>query len=142
MEGPAGLSVAEAATASGFTRQAIYRAIKDGRLGRWLIRDSSGHARLVPEAVKAIRSGVLMPRVDTAAPAPPPAPAPAPPNWDMMAPWANALLDSSQWGPPPWLACRWATLEIVSGEAEELFLEHGEFTAEKFAALEDEGEDQ
>ena len=135
MEGPETLSVAEAAAASGFTRQALYRAIKDGRLTRWLIRDARGCARLVPEAVRAIRSGgVLTLRVDTAAPAPSPAPAPAPPNWDVMAPWANSLLSPEHWGPPPWPACRWATLETVIREAEELAVAHGDYRAAVMAA--------
>jgi AcrR family transcriptional regulator len=141
MEGPATLSVAEVAAASGFTRQAIYRAIKDGRLGRWLIRDSRGRARLVPEAVKAIRSGgILSLRVDTAAPALPPAP--SPPSWDVMASWANALLCPEHWGPPPWPPDRWLTLEGVIDEAEELAIAHGDYSAAVMAALADEEGDE
>ena len=143
MEGPATLSVAEAAAASGFTRQALYRAIKDGRLTRWLIRDARGCARLVPEAVRAIRSGgVLTLRVDTAAPAPSPAPAPPLPTWELMAPWANSLLSPELWGPPPWPACRWASLETVIQQAEELAVTHGDYSDDVFAHLLDEEDDE
>jgi hypothetical protein len=76
MKEPATLSVAEVALATGFSRQAVHRAVRDGRLNRHLIRDAKGRARLVPEAVTAIRSGLLRLRADSAAghtPAPPPA---------------------------------------------------------------------
>jgi hypothetical protein len=51
-------SVAEVATLTGFVRQTVYRAIKDGRLNRWLIRDAEGQARLAPDGVTAIRRAV------------------------------------------------------------------------------------
>jgi len=70
-------TVAEVATLTGFARQTIYRAIKDGRLNRWLIRDAEGQARLVPDGVTAIRRGVIRPRIDSQ-PRPAPAPVPAP----------------------------------------------------------------
>lgn len=130
---PTTLAVAEVALDTGFTRQSVYRAIKDGRLSRWLVRDEKGHARLVPEAVTAIRSGgVLTLRVDTAPPAP--SPAPTPPGWDVMAPWANAMLASDQWGPPPWPADRWTTLEAVIREA----MERGCATHDAVLALSEE----
>lgn len=77
-------SVAEAATLTGFARQTIYRAVRDGRLNRWLIRDDKGQARLSPDGVTAIRCGVIRSRVDSKprpepAPAPTPAPEPEPP---------------------------------------------------------------
>jgi hypothetical protein len=53
------LSVAEAAAATGFSRQAVHRAIKDGRLSRFVIRDAAGLCRLLPEAIGQIRSGLL-----------------------------------------------------------------------------------
>lgn len=142
---PATLSIAEAAQASGFTRQALYRALKDGRLSRWLIRDSSGHARLLPDAVAAIRSGVLRLRLDSAAAAPAPAvpPAAAPAAVSPLAQWvewANALLDSEQWGPPPWEPTRWRTLEIVAAEAQALAEQWGDFDAEILAGLVEAGE--
>ena len=70
-------SVAEVATLTGFARQSIYRAIKDGRLNRWLIRDAEGQARLSPDGVTAIRRGAIRPRIDSQ-PRPTPAPVPEP----------------------------------------------------------------
>jgi hypothetical protein len=75
---PPTLSVAEAAAATGFSRQAIHRAVKDGRLSRFLIRDAAGRCRLMFEAVAQIRGGLIRQRVDTGRPAPPPRPAPEP----------------------------------------------------------------
>jgi hypothetical protein len=142
MEQPATLSVSEVALATGFTRQAVYRAIRDGRLNRHLVRDSKGQARLLPEALQAIRSGLLRLRVDSAAghaPPPSPAPAAAPPA-EVWAPWANALLDCGHWGPPPWEPTRWRTLAVVAAEAETLVAQFGEFDAEVWAQLVEEGE--
>jgi len=142
------LSVAEVALASGFARQSIHRAIRDGRLNRWLIRDSKGRARLAAEVVVAIRQGGLLGlRVDTKqpAPAPPPVAAPAPvaalPSWGLMAPWANAQLAVEAWNPPPWTAEQWLTLEVVTQQAEELAIELGEWTPEKWADVVERGED-
>ncbi len=146
---PPTLSVAEAAAATGFSRQAVHRAIKDGRLRRFLVRDAAGHCRLMSEAVGAIRSGILRQRIDTAPAAPPsppaPAPAPAPPAnpaqlWADIGTWANALLDLGRWGPPPWPPERWATLDIVLDQAEDLAAEHGPCTPELLAQLEQECE--
>lgn len=138
MKEPATLSVSEAAAGSGFSRQAIYRAIRDGRLNRYLVRDSRGQARLMPEALQAIRSGLLRLRADSAAGHTPAAvPAPSPEVW---APWANALLDCSQWGPPPWEPTRWRTLEVVISEAQALHQQLGAFDAETWAELVAEGE--
>jgi hypothetical protein len=44
--------------------------------------------------------------------------APAP-QWERVAELANAGLDCSAWGPPPWPADRWATLAMVLSLAEE-----------------------
>ena len=137
---PPTLSVAEAAAATGFTRQAVHRAIKDGRLFRFLIRDSQGHARLMPEAVGAIRSGLLRQRIDTAPPAAPAPPEPVaavePPSWDEVAGWGNALIDRNAFGPSPWSATLWASLSNVIEMAWELAGEHGPCTAEALARLE------
>ena len=160
MEEPATVSVAEAALATGFTRQSIYRAIRDGRLNRHLIRDSKGRARLMPEALTAIRSGLLRLRADSGAgqaPAVDAEPsadvwaadasavgerweATAAPPADLWAPWANALLDCSLWTPPPWNPTRWRTLAIVAAEAEALALQWGEFDAEILQGLMEAGE--
>jgi hypothetical protein len=35
------------------------------------------------------------------------------PNWERIAELANASLDCSAWGPPPWPADRWVTLQVV-----------------------------
>ena len=82
--------MAEVATLTGFARQTVYRAIKDGRLNRWLIRDAEGQARLVPDGVTAIRRGVIRPRIDSQPrPAPAPAPAPEPPADDPGEFWSR-----------------------------------------------------
>jgi hypothetical protein len=142
---PPTLSVAEAAAATGFSRQAIHRAVKDGRLSRFLIRDAAGHCRLLPEAVGQIRSGLLRQRIDTARPAPPPPPPPPPPapepepgdedgvRGSAWGPWANELLDLPQWGPPPWPAYLWVTLSIVIDEAVECVGKYGLLTPESLA---------
>jgi hypothetical protein len=138
---PPTLSVAEVAAATGFTRQAVHRAIKDGRLRRYLLRDSAGHARLMPEAVVQISRGLLRQRIDTAWPAPPP-PAPEPEadpgfiEWTDVAAWGNAQLDCNVFGPPPWTASRWCTLSVVLDQACELATERGPCTPEALAAFE------
>jgi predicted DNA-binding transcriptional regulator AlpA len=127
-------SVQEVAAATGFTRQAIYRAIKDGRLNRWLIRDSKGRARLTPEAPQAIRSGgVLALRVDTAPPG-------SAVSLDHVSGWGNALLLLDQWTAPPWDGPQWRTLAVVAAQAEELAATYGRFNPEVMAQLEQEGE--
>jgi hypothetical protein len=138
------LSVAEVALATAFSRMTIYRAVRDGRLNRWLIRDAKGQARLMPEAVTAIRRGLIRPRIDSA-PAPAPTPEPeyqagTPADaWADCASWANALLDVAQWGPPPWPADRWATLDATLDMADSLAAEHGAYSPELMAQLEAEG---
>jgi excisionase family DNA binding protein len=143
------LSVGEVATLTGFARQTIYRAIKDGRMNRWLIRDDKGQARLLPDAVAAIRCGVIRPRVDSKPrPAPTPAPEPAPEQqagdpaelWADTASWANALLDFAEWGPPQWPADQWATLDAVLDQADDLAAEHGSYSPELLASLQADGE--
>jgi hypothetical protein len=137
MEAPATLSVSEVAQASGYARQSVYRAIRDGRLNRYLVRDGAGRARLMPEALTAIRSGLLRLRADSAAghtppPAPAPAPAPAPDPkvlWANIASWANQLLDTASWGPPPWTGEQWSTLAAVLEQADDLECEHGAYRA-------------
>ncbi len=140
--------MAEAATLTGFARQTIYRAVRDGRLNRWLIRDDKGQARLSPDGVTAIRRGVIRPRVDSKPrPAPPPTPVPDPRYqagnpaelWADNASWANALLDVERWGPPPWSADQWATLDAVMDMADNLAAEHGGYSAELMARLQAEG---
>ena len=44
--------------------------------------------------------------------------APLPP-WERIAELANASLDCKSWGPPPWPADRWATLQVVFEMAQE-----------------------
>jgi hypothetical protein len=142
-------SAAEIAAATGFSRQAVHRAVKDGRLARYVLKDGRGHTRLLPEAAAAIRSGLLRLRVDSAAghtppPPPPPAPAPAPDPqtlWADVASWANGLIDATAWGPPPWPPERWATLDIVLDQADDLAAEHGPCTPELLAQLEQECEE-
>ena len=127
--------MAEVAAATGFTRQAVYRAVRDGRLSRYVVKDGKGHTRLLPEAVAAIRSGMLRLRVDTHQP-PAPAPAANPGElWGSVAAWANALLDLPSWGPPPWTGDQWATLSAVIEQADDLEAEHGVFSAELLAQL-------
>ncbi len=41
------------------------------------------------------------------------------PDWQRIAKLANASLDCSAWGPPPWPADRWATLQVVLELAQE-----------------------
>jgi hypothetical protein len=144
---PPTLSVAEAAAACGFTRQAVHRAIKDGRLSRFLIRDSAGHARLQPEAVGAIRSGLLRQRIDTARPAPPPPPpapepeaAPEGPTWEQVASWGNQLIDRAAFGLAPWSSTLWVSLSNVLDLAYEQAAERGRCTPEALAAFEAEAE--
>jgi len=145
---PPTLSVAEAAAATGFTRQAIHRAVKDGRLSRFLIRDAAGHCRLMPEAVGAIRGGLLRQRVDTArpAPAPPPTPEPEPdaaaegPTWEEVASWGNALIDRRAFGLAPGSSTLWVSLSNVLDLAYEQATERGRCTPEALAAFELEGE--
>jgi hypothetical protein len=128
--------VAEAAAATGYARQSIYRAIRDGRLNRHLVRDSKGQARLMPEALTAIRSGLLRLRADSAAgqtpppaSAPAPAPAPAADVWANIASWANQLLDIASWGAPPWTGEQWSTLAAILEQADDLECEHGAYRA-------------
>jgi len=144
LQNPATLSVSEAAAASGFTRQAVYRAIRDGRLNRYLLRDGAGRARLMAEAVGAIRRGLLRQRVDTAPMPPPPAPAPEPEREPIPASvwgdWANALLDLTQWAPPPWSGTRWASLAITADQAYALAEQYGPCTPEALARFEADAE--
>jgi hypothetical protein len=138
------LSVAEVSALTGFSRMTIYRAVRDGRLNRWLIRDDKGQARLSPDAAVAIRRGVIRRRIDSQPkPAPAPVPEPQAENpvnpWVDIASWANQLIDVAQWGPPPWPADKWATLEFVLDMADNLAAEHGSYTAELFAKLQAEG---
>ncbi len=133
------LTVAEVASATGYSRVAVHRAIRDQRMGRWLIRDQRGRARLIAEVVDAIRRGaVLRVRADTRRPAAPPPP-PPPPAGDgdgdglsatVWAPWANELLDADQWSPPPWDPTQWASLAVVLDQAADLATEHGPLTAD------------
>ena len=129
--------MAEAAAATGYARQSIYRAIRDGRLNRHLVRDSKGQARLMPEALTAIRSGLLRLRADSAA-GHVPGPAPAPPAdvWANIASWGNALLDAASWGPPPWTGDQWSTLAAILEEADDLECEHGAYRAGVLEQLE------
>ena len=46
------------------------------------------------------------------------------PDWDQVAVLANAALDCSAWGPPPWPGGRWATLAMVLSLAEEEAASH------------------
>jgi hypothetical protein len=59
--------------------------------------------------------------------------------WADNASWANALLDAAQWGPPPWSADQWATLDAVLDLADDLAAEHGAYTPELMAMLQAEG---
>ncbi len=138
----------EVATLTGFARQTIYRAVRDGRLNRWLIRDDKGQARLSPDGVTAIRCGVIRPRIDSKPrPAPTPTPVPDPRYqagnpaelWADIASWGNVLLDVERWGPPPWSADKWATLDAVLDMADNLAAEHGGYTPELMAMLQAEG---
>ena len=133
---PPTLSVAETAAATGFTRQAVHRAVKDGRLSRFLIRDSQGHARLMPEAIGAIRRGLLRQRIDTAPPAPEPEADPGFMDWSDVAGWGNAQVDCSVFGAPPWTAEQWSTLALVLDQSCELAVERGPCTPEALAAFE------
>jgi hypothetical protein len=139
-------SVAEVAESTGFARQSLHRAVRDGRLSRYVVRDEKGRIRLLPEAASAIRSGMLRLRVDTAAP-PAPAPAPAEPEfdsrqaWSDIASWANALIDVAAWGPPPWSGEQWATLDLLIDQADDLAAEHGGQTPELLASLQAEGDE-
>jgi len=136
------LSVAEVSALTGFSRMTIYRAVRDGRLNRWLTRDDKGQVRLLPDAAVAIRRGVIRRRIDSQ-PKPAPVPEPQAENpvnpWVDIASWANQLIDVDQWGPPPWPADKWATLEFVLDMADNLAAEHGSYTAEVFARLQAEG---
>ena len=139
MEPPPTVSVADAAAATGFTRQAIYRAVRDGRLARFLVRDRAGHARLMVEALAAIRSGVLRLRADSGAGREPVAPSPAAaPPATVWAPWANALIDPELLSSPPWDSTLWWSLSIAIDEAIELAAEHGPLTPEALARWEKE----
>jgi len=144
MSEPGTLSVAEVAAATGFSRVALYRAVKDGRLSRWLVRDDKGHARLMAECVGPIRSGVLRVRAETRRAAPAPEPEPAPelpqPSWLDVAAWANELLDCSAWSAPPWPADRWATLNVVLDQASDLAAEHGPFNVAVLEQLDKEAD--
>ena len=143
MNNPPTLSVSEAAAATGFTSQAVYRAIRDGRLSRYLLRDGAGRARLMPEAVEAIRRGLLRQRVDTAPPPPPapePEPEPEPIAAEIWGDWANALLDLTQWAPPPWSGTRWASLAITADQAYGLAEQYGPCTTETLAMFEADAE--
>jgi len=123
-------SVAEIARATGFSRQSIHRAIRDGRLSRYLIRDQAGRARLMPEAAAAIRAGVIRPRVDTKKPTTLPAP-----NWATIASWANRVLDGPTWSPPPWRGDLWSSLQFALETGTELAAKHGPCTDELWRQL-------
>jgi len=144
---PPTLSVAEAAAATGFSRQAVHRAIKDGRLRRFLVRDAAGHCRLMSEAVGAIRSGILRQRIDTAPAAPPPPSAPEPeddqegPSWELVASWGNQLIDRRAFGLAPWSSTLWVSLSSVLDLAYEQATERGPCTPEALAAFEAEAEE-
>jgi hypothetical protein len=135
-------SVSEIAEATGFSVNSVYRAIRDGRLVRFLVRDAGGRARLMPEAARAIRSGVLRPRSDSRPEAFAPAAAPAPaiqPDLEEVASWANALLLLPQWSAPPWDGKQWRTLAIVAAQAEDFAAEYGPWSESMFHQLEQEG---
>jgi hypothetical protein len=124
----------------------VHRAIKDGRLRRFLVRDAAGRARLMPEAVGAIRSGLLRQRIDTAPSQPPapthePAAAPDLPTWKEVAGWGNQLIDRRAFGLAPWSSTLWVSLSEVLDLAWELAAERGPCTPEAFAAFEAEAEE-
>ena len=125
------LTVAEAALTLQVSTQALYGALAAGRLpfqmieGRKCVkRDGLAAAywgtsqrrdpRAVQASVQTLDEDPPRPMAQLMAGLAAPAP-----QWERVAELANAGLDCSAWGPPPWPADRWATLAMVLSLAEE-----------------------
>ena len=164
------ISAAELARRCEVTRAAVCLAIKQHRIspgkvkrnGKNVLIDAAhgmsvlGHHRSSkPEPTPAAPAPVItnddlggLLAWGEPAPPPPPAPVPEPEYqagnpadlWADNASWANQLLDVERWSPPPWPADRWATLDAVLDQADDLAAEHGAYTPEVFARLQAEGE--
>lgn len=163
------ISAAELARRCEVTRAAVCLAIKQDRIspgkvrrnGKNVLIDAAhgmsvlGHHRSSkPEPTPAAPAPVItnddlggLLAWGEPAPPPPPAPAPGPEYqagnpadlWADNASWANQLLDVKRWSPPPWPADRWATLDAVLDQADDLAAEHGAYTPELMARLQAEG---
>lgn len=127
-----GYTISEVSRASGVSRMTLYRAIKDGRLNRYLARNAGGAYRLTGEVMDFIRGGGIRARIDSpwvqtkGELRPPLAEVKAAPPDVLVTEWANALL-ADTFGPPPWPPHLWSTLRWAWDEASELAALHGAF---------------
>jgi AcrR family transcriptional regulator len=137
---PGGYSISEISRASGVSRTTLYRAIADGRLNPYLVRNEAGQLRLLATVLDAIRGGLIRPRIDSPWVKPEGKPKPPVLTHELVAGWANGLIDPDLWGPPPWPGERWHTLLVTWNQAMDLATEHGKFDAELWAQLEAEAD--
>ena len=101
------VTVAEAAQILGISKVAVYAGLRNGRLRSW---HEQGRRVMARDGLEQRWWGSSQrpggdhvgPRTRKAAT-----------GWDRIAEVANASLDCSAWGPPPWSGDRWATLSVV-----------------------------
>ena len=121
------LSIPATATALGFRScSTLYRLLKQGHLKDWERTGPTGQRMLELEGLhdrvrRFVRVQINTPKAEPALAA---TTAAAPEvwlwhqesyhQWAKAAEVANAYLDCSAWGPPPWSAQQWATLAIVA----------------------------
>jgi hypothetical protein len=122
------LTVSELSRQSGISRQSVYRAIRDGRLSRYLITAPDGRRLLEPEALEFCTNGGIRGRRDSPWMQWSDAPAvPDGPRLEHVAGWGNALIDAAAWGPPPWTVEQWQSLRVVLEQAIDLAGSYGPF---------------
>jgi hypothetical protein len=115
-------NISEASAELGFrSRSRLQRLIKAGELAPYL-RGTRGRSILIettPEGLPTLREAVqALTTVRVGSPLWSEAPAPRT-DWDTIAQEANALLNPSVWGPPPWSGDRWCGLAGVLQLAQE-----------------------
>ena len=106
------ITVQQAATALGVSAASVYKALKVGRLP---VRKAGKRLMIERDDLSARWHGSSQRRMVV--------PAEPGPDWAAIATTANAYLDCSAWGPPPWPPDRWATLAMVISLAEDYFFQ-------------------
>jgi hypothetical protein len=118
------VNVSEAALHLGFkSRTPLQRLLRDGLIDEYRA-GQRGRAVLLNTAPKGLPS--LKDRVQAltqyreGSPLWDTTPSDGTPDWDRIAEVANGMLAAEHWGPPPWTALRWNTLQVVLEMAEEV----------------------
>jgi hypothetical protein len=135
------VSLSEASRQTGVSRTQLYRLRDRGALkGR--LKPGPGRGDFIE--LEGLREHCLectRMRVDSVHSRPAPAPTAAPEvPLEWVAGWANGQLAIDTWGPPPWPAVKWATLQNVFSMAEQWAAELGPLTPELEAAVLSAGE--